>query len=167
MANLPRVGVLAFAFILTLLVTALIGNAIAISVGGSPSAINYCMFVAVISWLTIFFGLATSFALESLATYAAIAEAVVAVFSLIAGIVLAAKLGVHSCGNHDYLKSNGLIAGSTHQSRRCHELQASTAFFWFLFATFAASAALAFFSGGSGLSSRGGIRRGGPSMSQV
>jgi len=155
------------ALFLTVIITALIGNAIAIRVGGSPSAINYCMFVAVLSWLTIIFGVVTTLVVQSLEGFTAIAEAVTAVFSLIAGLVLAAKLGVHSCGNANYREHNSLIAGSTDQSRRCHELQASCAFFWFLFALYAASAALGFLSNGSsGLSSRVGMRKG-PSMSQV
>lgn len=99
MANMLRVGLVGLALFWTVLITALIGNAIAIRVGGSPSAINYAMFVAVISWLTIIFSICTSFFLESLVIVSVIAEAVVAAFSLIAGIVLAAKLGVHSCGN--------------------------------------------------------------------
>jgi len=153
-------GLLGLALILTIIITGLIGNAIAISVGGSPSAINFCMFVAVISWLAIIFGFAVDFFLGSLAGVAAIVEGVVALFSVIAGIVLAAKLGVHSCGNHGYVSSNSLTKGANDQKSRCHELQASCAFFWFLFATYLASALLAFMSGGSGLASRGGIRKG-------
>jgi hypothetical protein len=51
--------------------------------------------------------------------------------------------------------------------KRCHELQASTAFFWFMFAGFAASIFFDFNSGSSTMSRRGGMRKGGPSMSQV
>lgn len=66
-----------------------------------------------------------------------------------------------------YVDNNFLTNGSHHPEKRCRELQASCAFFWFLFATFVASIVLTFFAGRSGgLSSRGGIRRG-PSMSQV
>merc|ERR1711939_913564 len=83
-------------------------------------------------------------------------------------IVLAAGLGVHSCGNRSYLVSNALTNGSNNPPKRCHELQASTAFYWFAFAAFLGSAILGFMSGGSSFSRpRGGIRKGGPTMSQV
>lgn len=68
-----------------------------------------------------------------------------------------------------YVDNNPLTNGSHNPNKRCHELQASTAFFWFLFATFIATLAMtALNSRGSGMGGgRGGIRRGGPSMSQV
>merc|ERR1711964_157713 len=51
---------------------------------------------------------------------------------------------------------------SNNPSKRCHELQASTAFYWFAFAAFLGSAILGFMSGGSSFSRpRGGIRKGG------
>merc|ERR1711900_54714 len=65
-------------------------------------------------------------------------------------------------------RSNALTNGSNNPSKRCHELQASTAFYWFAFAAFLGSAILGFMSGGSSFSRpRGGIRKGGPTMSQV
>lgn len=66
-----------------------------------------------------------------------------------------------------YVQSNSLTNGSHDMTKRCRELQASTAFYWFLFASFAASIAMTFLHSGSSMRSRGGIRRGGPSMSQV
>lgn len=65
-----------------------------------------------------------------------------------------------------YTATNGLTNGSADRGKRCRELQASTAFFWFLFAAYAASLALTLIGGGAS-TVRGGIRRGGPSMSQV
>jgi hypothetical protein len=65
--------------------------------------------------------------------------------------------------------SNELTAGSSDPSKACHELQASTAFFWFLFALFATTTALSFmegrnsFAGGRG----NGMGHRGPSMTQV
>jgi len=56
-------------------------------------------------------------------------------------------------------------------NKRCHEAQAVTAFLWFGFLAFAASAVLSGLQGrGSGVNMRGGaggIRKGGPMMSQV
>jgi len=113
--------------------------------------------------LVIIYGIVAA-VVESLAIPFAlmIADGLAAAFSLIAGIVLAARLGVHSCGNESYLASNGLTNGSHDMSKRCHELQASTAFFWFMFVGFAASLFFDFTGRNSGMA-----RRGGPSMSQV
>jgi hypothetical protein len=85
-------------FILTLLITALIGNVIADAFAGNPSSINYAIFVAVFSWIVLFFGLAAAF-VESLAVPVVLMalDALAAMFTFIAGVVLAAKLGVHSC----------------------------------------------------------------------
>jgi len=95
-------------------------------------------------------------------------DGIAAIFTFIAGVVLAAKLGVHSCSNRGYTRSNPLTDGGSNYKERCQELQASTAFFWFLFATYCASL---FFgalnsrgSGGSNL--RGGVRKG-PVMTQA
>jgi len=148
---------------------ALIGNVIAEAFSGNPSSVNYAIFVSVFSMLVVLFGIAGAF-VESLAIPVVLmaADALAALFSLIAGIVLAAKLHVHSCGNESYLRSNSLTNGSHNMGKRCHELQASTAFFWFMFAGFAGSVIFDFLgSRSSGVSSRGGMRKGGPSMSQV
>ena len=176
----------ALQFLWTLLITALIGNVIADAFAGNPSSVNYAIFVAVFSWLVLFYGFAAAF-VESLAIPIAlfVLDGLAALLTFIAGVVLAAKLGVHSCGNQvrrqqelilndidmtlqGYVKSNSLTNGSLDMSKRCHELQASTAFFWFLFVTYVASFVMAGLeSRSSGMSSRGGIRKGGPSMSQV
>jgi len=164
-----QVGLRSIQFILTLLITALIGNVIADAFAGNPSSINYAIFVAVFSWLVLIFGIAAAF-IESLAIpmVLLVLDGLAMLLTFIAGVVLAAKLGVHSCGHKAYVYHNSLTNGSTNPTKRCHELQASTAFFWFLFATYAVSLVLSGLSArGSGLSSRGGVRRGGPSMSQV
>ena len=60
---------------------------------------------------------------------------------------------------------------STNNVKRCQEAQASTAFLWFGFAAYVASLVFtAMGASGSGVNLRGGmggIRRGGPNMSQV
>ena len=68
-----------------------------------------------------------------------------------------------------YINTNKITrSGKKGSNSRCHEAQASDAFLFFGWAAFTVSAVL---SGlgmmGSGATSRGGIRRGGPSMSQV
>jgi hypothetical protein len=71
----------------------------------------------------------------------------------------------------NYVNFNTVTSGSYDNTKRCHEGQAVTAFLWFLFATYLGSLIYGFMSGGSGTvnmrGGRGGIRRGGPSMSQV
>ncbi|KAF4631305.1 hypothetical protein G7Y89_g6831 [Cudoniella acicularis] len=155
-------------FLWTLLTTALIGNVISEAFAGNPSSINYAMFACAVSWVVLLYGLGAAF-VESLANtiVLAVMDGLATVFTFIAGVVLAARLHVHSCGNSAYVLSNSLTSGSHNPTKRCHELQASTAFFWFLFASFAGSLIMDFIGSNSSMSRpRGGLRRG-PNMSQV
>ncbi|KAL3427114.1 hypothetical protein PVAG01_00623 [Phlyctema vagabunda] len=165
MVAFVQLALRAFQFLMVLLITALVGNVIAEAFAGNASAINYAIFVAVFCWITVLYGVAASI-VESLAMPIVLAalDGLSALFTFIAGVVLAAKLGVHSCGNDSYVRSNSLTNGSNNPSKRCHELQASTAFFWFLFAAFCATAFLSFTGGNM---RRGGLSSKGPSMSQV
>lgn len=85
---------------MTLLITALIGNVIDEAFSGNSSSINYAMFVAVFSWVVVLYGLAAA-VMESIAIPIAmmVLNGLAVMFTFIAGVVLAAKLGVHSCGN--------------------------------------------------------------------
>jgi len=168
MVSIAQAAIRLWTFIWTLLALALLGNVIADAFSGNSSSINYAMFTAVISMVVVLYGFAAAF-VEALAMPLAliVMDGIAMLFSFIAGVVLAAKLGAHSCSNNSYTLHNNLTNGSHNRHKRCTELQASTAFFWFMFAGFAASMVLsALSSRGSGLSSRGGIRKG-PSMSQV
>lgn len=169
-------------FLLNLIITALIGNAIAEAFHGNPSSVNWAMAAAVFCWVPILYGLVASF-MESIAIPVALMalDGITFVLSFIASLVLSVKLGVHSCGNkvsriassylrvcanslQTYLHDNHLTNGSHNPGKRCHELQAATVFFWFLFISFAVSLVLTFL---KNRGSVGGIRRGAPSMSQV
>jgi len=163
-----KTGLYLLALLWTLFITALIGNVVHDAYGGTPSQINYCMFVAVVSWIVLIIGFVGAF-VESIPLFVLLAADLLAIFfTFVAAVLLASKLGVHSCGNLDYISSNDTITGSTDLTKRCHELQASCAFFWFLFATYCATFVISVLSGrGSSLSGRGGIHRGGPAMSQV
>jgi len=165
MAELAQIALRSIQFLWTLLITALVGNVIADAFAGNPSAINYAIFVAVFSWIVVFYGFAASF-VEALAIpiVLLVLDGLATLLTFIAGVVLAAKLHVHSCGNKSYVLTNSLTNGSHNPTKRCHELQASTAFFWFLFLTYVASLVLSFLGGFAGGRT---IRRGGPSMSQV
>jgi hypothetical protein len=97
--NVIKTGLYALAFLWTLLITALLGNIIADASGGTPSQINYCMFVAVLSWIVLLIGFTGSFS-ESVPLMVLLAADVLAIFfTFVAAVLLSAKLGVHSCGN--------------------------------------------------------------------
>lgn len=97
--NLIKTGIFALAFLWTLLITALLGNVIADASGGTPSQINYCMFVAVLSWIVLLIGFAEPF-IRSIPLRALVAADFLAIFfTFVAAVLLSAKLGVHSCNN--------------------------------------------------------------------
>lgn len=97
--NLIKAGLYASAFLWTLLITALLGNVISDAYGGTPSQINYCMFVAVLSWIVLIMGFIGSF-FESIPAIALlVADTLAILFTFIAAVLLSAKLGVHSCDN--------------------------------------------------------------------
>jgi len=155
-------------FLWTLLIMALVGNMIATAFSGNPSSVNYTMFVAVFAMLSLFYlipatvkpGLAVPIVVLAL-------DVLNTLFFLCAGIALAAFLGVHSCSNDAYLRSNHIVNGSIDAEKRCREAQASTAFLWFGFAAFLVSTVFSIMEArGAGANLRGGIRRG-PAMSQV
>ncbi len=58
------------------------------------------MFVAVFSWLVVLYGLAAAFFSSLMIPIIALGlDFAAMLFTFIAGVVLAAKLGVHSCNN--------------------------------------------------------------------
>lgn len=65
MAQIIQVILRSVQLLLTILVTGLIGHTIASAFSGNPGAINFAMFVAVISWVAVIYGLVTAF-VESL-----------------------------------------------------------------------------------------------------
>lgn len=99
MVSIAHAGLRGAQFVFNIIIISLVGNAIAIQRFGN-SSVNYALFTSVFTWLVIFFGLAASF-VEALAIPVAIlvADGLAILFNFIAGVVLAAKLHVHSCGN--------------------------------------------------------------------
>jgi len=80
---------------------ALIGNMIQDAFAGNPSIVNYCMFLAVFSMLSLIYLFAATFN-EAFAIHPMlmlVVDALNTLFFLIGGIALAAELRVHSCGN--------------------------------------------------------------------
>jgi hypothetical protein len=98
--GLGQAAIRLWTFIWTLLSMALIGNVIAIAFAGNPSSINYAMFTSTFCMLVVLFGFAAAF-VEALAMpiVLLVLDGLAVVFSFIAGVVLAAKLGAHSCTN--------------------------------------------------------------------
>jgi hypothetical protein len=101
-------------FLLVLIATALIGNVRANSqhaAGTATAAINFAIFVLALSWIAIIYSLVThvvsslampivSLALDSAAT----------LFTLIAAIVLSAKLTAANCGHYVSIRLPGPFA---------------------------------------------------------
>ena len=146
--GLLKTGLRGLQILWCLLLTALIGNVIALSVRASTSAtaaINFSMFVIVAAWLASVYGLLTRFfpPLEN-PNIALPADAAGALLTFIDGIVLSAKLGVVNCGDikekKDDLPGSWIAWGSANDEKRCREIQAGAAFMWFLFACFVGSA---------------------------
>ncbi|KAK3402750.1 marvel domain-containing protein [Sordaria brevicollis] len=150
-----------------IILTALIGNVIALDLAASSTAraaINFSMFVIVLSWIAALFGLAAAvFQRIAIPLVMLALDALATLFTVIAGIVLAAKLGVANCGNTGGHAGNWIGYGSADDEKRCREIQAGTAFMWFLFAAFAAALVMAVMS----WRRTGGSVRSGPTMSQV
>lgn len=138
-----QIALRALAFVWLLLVTALIGNVQASNVNGRQSAINYAMFTAAWCWVTLIVGLGAAFVSAlAIPILLLVLDGLACIFTFVAAIVLAAKLGVPDCGSINFSDhSSGWIAyGSPgHTEKRCREIQASTAFLWFLWATITAS----------------------------
>ncbi|KAF2840102.1 putative non-classical export protein Nce2 [Patellaria atrata CBS 101060] len=164
-----NLGLRGLQFLWTLLIMALVGNMIATSYAGDPSIVNYTMFVSVFAMLSLFYLIPTTlkpdFSFHPALTVAL--DAINTLLFLCGAIALAAYLGVHSCNNRSYTLTNLVTNGSVDTEKRCREAQASTAFLWFGFAAFAASLFFSIVSSRGSVNMRGGIRRGGPSMSQV
>ncbi|KAI9866986.1 MAG: hypothetical protein M1813_000384 [Trichoglossum hirsutum] len=115
--------------------------------GGNAAEVNYAMFVCVFALISM--PLFVTAALKergrviSEILYATFAVDVLnLLFFLCGGIALAAAMGVHSCNNKKYTTTNRITNSSPDTRSRCHEAQAVTAFLWFTFLAFNASAAL-------------------------
>jgi len=166
MANILQLGLRGAEFIFTLIIMALVGHIIATAFAGNPSLINYDMFVAVFSMLSLFYLIAIAF--DDSFTFHKFVPAgfdlLNVLFFFCAAVAMAAELGAHSCSNGDYTRSNHITNGSPDTAGRCREAQATTAFLWFAWACYVFSLFLTLTSSG-GVNMRGPRR--GPNMSQV
>lgn len=87
----------------TLLITALIGNVIANDAGAASSAkaaVNFTLFVAVLSWIASLYGLVSNFVTAIAIPVVLLGlDCVAVLFTFISGVVLAAKLKAVNCAN--------------------------------------------------------------------
>jgi uncharacterized membrane protein len=83
------------------LIISLVGNMIADAIAGNPSIVNYTMFVAVFSLLSLFYLIAATVSegFVIIPILPIIIDGLNTLFFFVGGIALAAYLGVHSCGN--------------------------------------------------------------------
>lgn len=162
--RIVNIAMRALQFFWILLTMALVGNMLSISSG--PSVINYDMFTAVWCMLSLLYLIPATFT-DSIAFHWAIPvtlDALNVLFTFCAAVATAAYLGVTSCDNYDYVRSNIVTAGST---QRCREGQASTAFLWFAWASFMVTVVTTAISGRQGGITHTRTARRGPAMSQV
>lgn len=109
MASIAQIGLRGWTFLFTLLTLALVGNAIADAFSGNPSSVNFAIFVSTWSMLVLLYGVGAAF-VDSLAIPVALMalDAISTLLTFIAGVVLAAKLGVHSCGHQVHIQASPL-----------------------------------------------------------
>ncbi|KMQ81409.1 non-classical export protein, partial [Lasius niger] len=103
--------------------------------GSAMAAINFTMFVAALSWLVCLYAIVASFVPGlGVAMVLLPLDVAAVVFTFIDAIVLAAKLRAVNCSNIGArnLPSSWVGFGSADDEKRCREIQASTAFMWFL-----------------------------------
>ncbi|KAJ4371542.1 hypothetical protein N0V83_004761 [Neocucurbitaria cava] len=162
-------GLRGWQLICAIIVTGLMGNNVSRANHGTTSIVNYSLFVGAWWLFTLLYFLPTSFIEKfSIPVVDLALDGLSVLFGFCAAVALPAYLGAHSCSNSNYTDHNKVTNSSGNTERNCRQAQATTAFLWFGWAAFVASLLFSFMSGrGSGVNMRGGIRRGGPSMSQV
>lgn len=99
MVSIPQLALRSAQFVCIIIALGLVAGAIDQEFFHN-SSVNYAMFTAVFSLIVIFYGFAAAF-VESLAhpIILSVMDGLATLFTFIAGVVLAAKLGVHSCSN--------------------------------------------------------------------
>lgn len=153
---------------------AMIGNIIAMADSGNPATVNYGMFCAAFSLVSLFYlfpaTINSDWSLHPILMI--ILDVLNAIFFLSEGIALAARLECHSCNNRHYLLHNGITNGAKHRlSQRCREAQAAVAFLWFCWFGYTVSLVFSIITAskfrGVNLRSRGRRASGRPGMAQV
>jgi len=155
-----NLGLRGFQFVTAFLAMVLVANMVA-STGSGPAIINFDLFVAVFTLLSLVYLIVATIN-ESFVFHPALILALDlanTIWLFIGAVATAALLGTTSCSNGDYVKHNKITRNS---SKRCNESKASTVFLFLAF--FASLVSLVF----TALHSRGRVDlRSNPSMSQV
>lgn len=100
MVAIAQTALRASEFLWTLLILSLVGNVIAEAFAGNPSSINWSMFVAAFSMVVVLYGIAANFVTSlAIPIVTIVLDGLAALFTFITGVVFAAYLHVHSCGN--------------------------------------------------------------------
>ncbi|KAH7149502.1 marvel domain-containing protein [Dactylonectria estremocensis] len=143
--NMIKMILRCVALFITVLLTAMIGNVIATNIdgyGSATAAVNFIMFVAVVSWIVSIVGIAAFFAsvLANPMIQTPLDSAAV-LFTFIAAVVISAKLRMVDCGDitEKKMPSEWIAWGGPSDEKRCRELQAGAVFSWFLLALFSGS----------------------------
>ncbi|EWC48841.1 hypothetical protein DRE_00146 [Drechslerella stenobrocha 248] len=145
MVNVANTAVRGVQLFLTILTLALSGALVAKqTIGGSPSRVNFALFTSIFSMLTLFYTFITAIIDSGHAVLLLGIDSFNMLFTFAAATALAVALGIHSCGNMEYVRSNSITNGNPDQTGRCHEAQALCAFLWFLFFAYLASFVLSF-----------------------
>ncbi|KAH1292239.1 hypothetical protein KXX11_009700 [Aspergillus fumigatus] len=136
-----QLGLRAWEFVFSLLVMALIGNINAMAFAGNPATINYSMFTATFSIISLFYLVPASINLNWAIhpIIMIVLDVLNNIFFLTCAIALAARLECHSCSNDEYTLHNEITNGAHNRQKRCREAQASVAFLWFAWAGYMAS----------------------------
>ncbi|KAF7547115.1 hypothetical protein G7Z17_g7969 [Cylindrodendrum hubeiense] len=143
--NMIKMILRCVALLITVLLTAMIGNVIATNIdgyGSATAAINFVMFVTVVSWITCIVGIGSFFAsILSNPMIQTPLDSAAVLFTFIAAIVVSAKLRMVDCGDivDKKMPHEWIAWGGPNDEGRCRELQASAVFSWFLLTCFSGS----------------------------
>ena len=106
---------------------ALVGNMIHDSAGGDPAIVNYTMFVAVFSMLSLIYLFAAElFDIVLIPMLPMLVDALNVLFFFVGAVALAAYLGAHSCNNsvscdRMILVSKADVCLGLHEEQPCYE----------------------------------------------
>ncbi|KAF2749584.1 hypothetical protein M011DRAFT_466026 [Sporormia fimetaria CBS 119925] len=160
-------GLRIWQFICSLIIMALVGNMIATAYAGNSAMVNYTIFVSVFGMFSLLYLIPTLFISRFFLPFVALVlDALNVIFWFCAAVALPSYLGVRSCSNRSYTRTNHITNGSPDTEKRCREAQASTAFLWFGWAAWVATLILGFLSNRGNVNMRS-VRPGGPAMRQV
>jgi len=122
--NIVNTAMRAIQFLWALLIMSLVGNMIATSFAGNPSIVNYDMFVAVFSMLSLFYlipaSIKDSFMIHPLIMI--VLDAINVLLYFCGAVAMAAYLHVHSCGNRVSFTRQAFLHSRANNNTGLHHL---------------------------------------------